>query len=488
MDQRETPLFNKLQEHARKGTTSFHVPGHKNGTAFHINGENIYKSILKMDVTEITGMDDLHNPAGVIQKAQQLAAELYKTQSSHFLIGGTTVGNLAMIMSAFDKEDIILVQRNSHQSIFHAIELSGVKPIYIEPEVDTSTGFSLGVSHQSVQEAIERYPNAKGLVLTNPSYEGYGQGLREHVRIAHLADMLVLVDEAHGAHLLFQDERWPKSAIYAGADVVVQSTHKMLPSMTMTSILHVNSSRVDKTKLLRYLKMLQSSSPSYPLMASLDLARAYLATLVDTNYVRLTDQIFDMRNGFIEGAEWRQAPRIIGRFVQDPLKMAVMSKGSLTGFDLQGLLEAKEIYPELASANHVLLTLPLTDEQSYYENYKLKLKLVLNNTNLKNIDLIKDLDIGIKRNKDKISEPILTMNELDRLQKHYIPWEESVGKVAAETITPYPPGVPLILKGERICSNKLRKLKHLIKHNVYFQTGDEWKTLGISVVKEKEGE
>lgn len=254
MDQRKTPLYDKLVKHSAGKPVSFHVPGHKNGRIFTEHGKEFYNDILKLDLTEISGLDDLHHPTGVIAEAQNLAADLYKTRSSHFLIGGTTVGNLAMLMSCFTEGDIVFVQRNSHQSIFHGIELARLMPIYLEPEVDEVTGLALGISFDTLKNAIQEYPNAKGIVVTNPTYEGYGQNLQPHVELAHRANMLFLVDEAHGPHLVFEGDCWPRSAIQAGADVIVQSTHKMLPSMTMTSMLHINNPKVDEQRLLLYLK------------------------------------------------------------------------------------------------------------------------------------------------------------------------------------------------------------------------------------------
>ncbi|MFA9559763.1 aminotransferase class I/II-fold pyridoxal phosphate-dependent enzyme [Evansella sp. AB-rgal1] len=474
MDQSKTPLFDQLVKHHKKETTSFHVPGHKNGTVFFQRAKKIYQEILQLDVTEISGMDDLHHPSGVIKEAEELTADLYGVESSHFLIGGSTVGNLAMIMSSVSKGDKILVQRNCHQSVFHGIELSGATPIFIEPEIDKETGFSLGISKGSLQEAIQSIPDIKVLVLTSPTYEGYGQPLHEQIKIAHEANIVVFVDEAHGAHLLTDDPRWPVSATKAGADIVVQSAHKMLPAMTMTSYLHVNSRRVNKDRLLYYLKMLQSSSPSYPLLASLDVARAYAAQMIKQGYGPLTEAMGVFKRELREQG-LLLAPSKIGDYVQDPLKLVFISS-DYSAKRWQCELEKREIYPELVSPYHVLLTLPLSNDVLPFAEWKKELVLCLS-----------DDKSGKMKQRVQVKRNILStleypMGDLDSFVKRNVSWEKAVGEIAAETITPYPPGVPLIVKGERIKIHHIEELERYLQNNAYFQTGDEWKEKGILVV------
>lgn len=477
MDQRKTPLYDKLVVHSAKKTVSFHVPGHKNGTVFPEHGKEYYHDMLKLDLTELTGMDDLHHPTGVIAEAQKLAANLYNTSSSHFLVGGTTVGNLAMLMSCFTDRDTIFVQRNSHQSIFHGIELARLNVVYLEPEVDDTTGLTLGISINTLKEAIRQFPHAKGLVVTNPTYEGYGQDLVSHVMEAHKADMLVLVDEAHGAHLVFDDERWPQSSLRAGADMVVQSTHKMLPSMTMTSMLHINSTKIDKERVALYLKMLQSSSPSYPLMASLDLARAYLASFKKNGVDYLTERLLNIKNIVAEIT----APTKIASYVQDPLKLVLFPSDGLTTYNLQKQMEVNHLFPELVTPTHLLLTLALTNDEKYYEKCYQKLSFVLPDT-INGFD--KTSKIIHNKPESKFSKPDLVLADIDKMPIEYVPWKDAAGRVAAETITPYPPGIPLIIKGERISTRQVERLNDLLMNQAYFQTGLAWKDRGISVAKQ----
>ncbi|WP_332603930.1 aminotransferase class I/II-fold pyridoxal phosphate-dependent enzyme, partial [Bacillus sp. S1(2024)] len=317
-----TPLYKALIQHARRNSHSFHVPGHHNGDVFFDDAKSIFDPLLTIDVTELAGLDDLHHPSGVIKEAQELASQLYGSVESFFLVNGTTVGNLAMILSVCEPGDTILVQRNCHKSVFHAVDLSGAEPVYLAPDVDSAMHVPTHVPLGTIKEALEAYPGAKGLVLTNPTYYGHSADLTEIITEAHHYGIPVLVDEAHGAHFILGEpfpvsalkmgadivviiteahhygipvlvdeahgahfilgEPFPVSALKMGADIVVQSAHKTLPAMTMGSYLHLNSScRINRDRVAEYLNRLQSSSPSYPIMASLDIARAYVQHIIE---------------------------------------------------------------------------------------------------------------------------------------------------------------------------------------------------------------
>ncbi|UCZ53288.1 aminotransferase class I/II-fold pyridoxal phosphate-dependent enzyme [Bacillus shivajii] len=479
MDQSKTPLFDHLMKHAKAHAHSFHVPGHKNGKLFHENGQNLFRSILQIDVTEISGMDDLHHPSGIIFEAQQLTAALYGVDESFFLVGGTTVGNLAMILSTVKSGEYVLVQRNSHQSIFHGIELSGAKPVFLEPDIDANTELPLGVSVETVKKAVKQYPNARALLLTNPTYEGYGQLLKEHITIAHEQNIPVLVDEAHGAHLVFEGEHWPESAIRAGADVVVQSTHKMLPAMTMTSFLHKQNDRVDLDQIKYYLKVLQSSSPSYPLLASLDLARAYLAEAKLKHSDEITNTALTFKHSFKKGDGWITSSEKIDNYTQDPLKILFTSINKQTGYEWGKKLERMNVYPEFTTPKHVLFTLPLSRDVDPKSLERVKTVFL---DEMKEVES-RSLDtLSVLQKRTRVSEAVLSSNQLSTFTSRHIPYKEAVGYVAAETITPYPPGVPLICKGEIITEEHCYHLENYKVNGGYFQTGDDWIRQGIRVV------
>ncbi|WP_176007637.1 aminotransferase class I/II-fold pyridoxal phosphate-dependent enzyme [Paenalkalicoccus suaedae] len=457
----QTPLFDRLLAHRSIEKGSFHVPGHKNGSVFHEVATSVYKEILSIDQTEVEGLDDLHDPSEVIQEAQQLAATLYGVEDTYFLVGGSTVGNLAMMLTATKRGDTILLQRNSHQSLFHAAELAGVRTILLAPEYEETNRLTLGVSVNTLQEAITAYPEAVAIFLTNPSYEGYGQDLSEHVAIAKQANMLTCIDEAHGAHLLKSNEKhFPTSAIQAGADMVVQSAHKTLPAMTMTAFLHLQSSRIDRREVQRALRMVQSSSPSYPLLASLDLARAYIAEWTEQDWGTLATELRAQREHL------PATPAHIGGYVQDPLKLAIRGPG----YQLKKQLEHAGWHPELATPDYLLLTLPLrlpVDKAWQEPLHKLRGETTITARLIQQQPTLSELYL--------VDGPSETVS-----------YQNTVGRIAKETVTPYPPGIPLIREGERITEAQLHEWQRLIKEGASFQTGTHWITEGFLVKQEGE--
>lgn len=472
MDQSKTPLYTQLVRHHRTKPLSFHVPGHKYGDVYPHEGQAFYGEILKLDATEITGLDDLHSPEGVILEAENLLSDLYKTNKSFFLINGSTVGNLAMILSAINEDDIVLVQRNSHKSIMNAIRLAKAKPVFISPEYDHEYGVASGLSFDAVKSAIKQYPHAKALLLTYPNYYGMTYDLKSLIDLAHEHHIPVLVDEAHGVHFIAGDY-FPPSAVELGADLVVQSAHKTLPAMTMGAFLHYQTKLVSLSKLQFYLQALQSSSPSYPLMASLDLARSYLGTYGQEDLLYLKGEIECFRD------ELSQLESIHLMKHNDPLKLAIQTKGPWTGFELQRKLETKGIFTELADPYNVLFVLPL-------------LKRGMNHRMLEAAGIIKEvtdsLPNGVAEFEPELSDKTISTltigyKEMESLETEFVPLEQSVDRVCAEAIIPYPPGIPLVLPGELLREEDFQTVLYLRKINAKIQGGEELRSGKIKVFK-----
>ncbi|WP_158702797.1 aminotransferase class I/II-fold pyridoxal phosphate-dependent enzyme, partial [Paenibacillus faecalis] len=277
MDRERAPLIEALLTYKNKANISFHVPGHKNGKVYDgIQDAELFSEVMKIDVTEISGTDDLHHPEGVIREAQLLAADCFGAEESFFLVGGSTAGNLAMVLTVCSQPgDLILLQRNVHKSVLNGLMLAGARAVFLEPQIDEYSGLAVMPSQETVRAALAAYPEAKAVFVTSPNYYGMGSDLKELADLCHANEVPLLVDEAHGAHYGMHPDL-PESALSCGADGVVQSTHKMLSAMTMGSMLHVQGRLLDRSLLRQRLAMVQSSSPSYPVMASLDLARRLL--------------------------------------------------------------------------------------------------------------------------------------------------------------------------------------------------------------------
>lgn len=464
----KTPLFSALLQHVERKPISYHVPGHKNGEVFYKKAEAFYKDILKIDVTELTGLDDLHQPKEAIEEAQLLTAALYGVQSSYFLVNGSTVGNLAMIMACCEENEPVLVQRNSHKSIINGLQLAGALPVFLSPIIDSEYNVPSYVDIDTVKEAIIRYPCAKALILTNPNYYGLSNSLKDIIKLAHNAGIPVLIDEAHGAHLILGDP-FPISAVEFGADLVVHSAHKTLPAMTMGSYLHINSRLVDQEKIARYLSILQSSSPSYPIMASLDLARAYLENCKETNEKEMIiTSASDTRDqlSLLKGIEIVNSkdPKV----KTDLLKITIKSEQELAGFDLQSIFESAGIYGEMADLQNFLLVLPL--KCSSIQPYKLA---QIENQLSAYHQINKPIKNEIKIINQHSIEPLeVSYSELKKRQKAVVPLNECVGLFAAESIIPYPPGIPLFAVGEKITIEKMEMLQSLLSTETKFQ-GDQ---------------
>ena len=472
--QEKRPLVEALEKFHNNKPISFHVPGHKNGLLSNLPSG--MKKAMEYDFTELHGLDDYHHPEEAIKEAEGLLAQVYGTQKSFFLVNGSTVGNLAMIYATCHFGEQILVQRNAHKSIFHAIELVGVEPIFISPEWDTRTKTATFVSLALIQEALEKYPLVKVVVLTYPNYYGVvSSELEEVIALCHSKNIPVLVDEAHGAHFRAH-KGFPKSALAYGADVVVQSAHKTLPALTMGSFLHIQSTLIDVNKVNKYLRMLQSSSPSYLLLASLDDARSYVERYSEMDYKQFTYK----RKLFIEALETIGLLEVIQ--VDDPLKLLIRV-GNYSGFQVQKALEAQNIFVELADTYQVLLILPLLKaEQEYgFANVRKRLKSAVDE--LRELTPNSPEDI-CPSGRNSLSTLEMSIEVLNGKQGEWIPYVRSIGRIAKGMIIPYPPGIPLIVAGEKITIAMLTELEEWIEKGALFQGEHRLEEKLIYVVEE----
>lgn len=475
MKPEQTPLYDALVHHAKQRARSFHVPGHKNGTVFSEKAQKYFHSLLLLDLTELSGLDDLHHPQGPIAEAQVLLAEFYGSDRSYFLVGGSTVGNLAMLLSVCGQGDTVLIQRNCHQSVINALDLAGAQPVFVAPMIDEESALATAPSLDTVRKALESYPQAKALLLTHPNYYGMAANLGPLIEEAHSYEVPVLVDEAHGAHFVLEAP-FPQSSLACGADAVVQSAHKTLPAMTMGAFLHTNGPCLSRQRLEKNLQRLQSSSPSYPIMASLDLARNFLENLPKEELHIIGRDIKKVRHRL---QQFPQLSVLAGPSTAyaalDPLKITVQTRGSLSGFELQQRLQKQGVYPELADPYHVLLVMPLARFEE---------------TDALMAAIEKALD-GVHAGEappcphplemPPLSQPVRLDEELSTLR---VPLEETAGLVCAQEVTPYPPGVPLLLEGETISASQITALYDWAKAGGGFQTGGDFFEKGLLVASE----
>jgi arginine decarboxylase len=487
-NQDRAPLYETMLSHRFQRRSSFHVPGHKNGKGVDAAATEYFASIMSLDFTELAPLDDLHHPTGVILEAQSLAADCFSAEETFFLVNGSTVGNLAMIMSVCAKEEILIVQRNAHKSVIHGLMLAGAKAVFLPPRVDAATGLSTGVSLTDVIRALEDHPTAKGVLLTNPNYYGMGIELSDIAEAVHLRGIPLLVDEAHGAHFGFHPDL-PKSALASGADAVVQSTHKMLTAMTMGAMLHVQGNRVDRHLIQQRLGMLQSSSPSYPLMASLDLSRRWIYQRGKESITKALQVVQHFRervkSKLAAAAIMEKEEHNLSYTFLDPFKITLHDRtGTWSGFQLRDQLALAGCDAEMADAKYVLFQFSLASDEADAEHLFLALSDIFMKLSLKKQDFLEEITNNNRMQLfTQISAPILMAlpKKSDASKVKAIPLEASIGFRSAEMVIPYPPGIPLLYIGEQITEQTAAYIKWVAKQGAWFQGAKDAGLTHISI-------
>lgn len=448
--------------------TSFHMPGHKNGRLI---GETL-KPFLTYDITEIPGADNLHHSESCILETKIAIAEYYRSKMSEILVGGSTVGLISAILGATHRGDEILINRNAHQSIYNAIELQGLKPYFLAPEFDEHLGIPIGIDIQKLKIRIMDMEAPKVCVLTYPTYEGLCYPIEDLIKTCHEAGIIVIVDEAHGAHLKLFGGLF-KSSLELGADVVVQSFHKTLPAMTQSACIHFSKtnklSSFQLDTILWHLKVLQTSSPSYVLMASID---GMLRVLQDKGS---------------EYVEWLKAR--IETFYKKVFGLKTLKCYNLANQDISKIIIsiAPEYYDD-ENWNCEILSDRLRSVYRIQVEYATK-RMCLLMTSIANVDddfvrlenALDQIDIAIDQQVvnstiplkfplgkayESISDPsvhVIKSNEARNMARIRVPVNECAGQIAGEYVIPYPPGIPVIVPGERIIKESLQLIPETMK-------------------------
>ena len=485
MNQTETPLFTGLKKHAAKKPTQFHIPGHKTGKGMDEEYRTFLgESALSIDLINIEPLDDLHHPHGMIKDAQDLAAKAFGADYTFFSVQGTSGAIMTMIMSVCQPGDKIIVPRNVHKSITTAIIFSGAKPIFIHPELDERLGISHGITPLAVQRACEAHPDAKGVLVINPTYFGITADLTKIVDIAHSFDIPVLVDEAHGVHIHFHD-RLPLSAMQAGADLAATSVHKLGGSLTQSSVLNLKEGLVSHERVQTILSMLTTTSTSYLLLASLDTARRHLAI----NGERLLDQALQLADSardrinsiphlYCPGDELLGSDATYG---YDPTKLIISVKNlGITGYDAEvWLRERYNIEVELSDLYNLLCLITPGDSEKEVQ-YLIQALTVLSEqcaTSYENKEAtVKVPDI-----------PVLSLSPRDAFyaSTEVVQLKEAVGRISAEFVMVYPPGIPIFIPGEIITEENITYIHENIEAGLPVQGPEDDTLETIHVISEQ---
>ncbi|MGC4375490.1 aminotransferase class I/II-fold pyridoxal phosphate-dependent enzyme [Fictibacillus sp. Mic-4] len=487
MSQHETPLFTGLKKHAGRNPIQFHIPGHKKGAGMDPEfREFIGDNALSIDLINIAPLDDLHSPKGMIDEAQKLAAEAFGADYTFFSVQGTSGAIMTMILSVCSPGDKIIVPRNVHKSIMTAIVFSGATPIFIHPEVDNELGISHGITPESVRKALKQNPDAKAVLVINPTYFGICANLKEIVEISHSYSIPVLVDEAHGVLIHFHDEL-PLSAMQAGADMAATSVHKLGGSLTGSSILNVKEGLVSKDRVQTILSMLTTTSTSYLLLASLDVARKRLATEghdLAEKTIRLANEtrakINEIPHLYCVGKE------ILGTgatYDMDPSKLLISVKElGITGYDAEvWLREHYNIEVELSDLYNILCLITTGDHE---KNTHILVTALRELSSFYSNEEIESVSQALPVHVPNI--PALAMSPRDAFyaDTESIPFAESVGRIIAEFVMVYPPGIPIFIPGEIITKDNLDYIQENVEAGLPVQGPEDSSLKMIKVIKE----
>lgn len=485
MDYKQIPILKALRAYSEEQLKYFHVPGHKGGNAFKKVGlQDFDIGLLNLDVTEVPGIDNLHCPENAIMEAQELAAKAFGAEHTFFLVNGTTAGIYSMIMAATNPGDKIIIPRNCHKSVTGAVILGKLHPIYISPEVDDKLSVASGISPDMVEKAVIDNPAAKAIVITNPTYYGVCTDLVTIAQIAHKHNMLLLVDEAHGAHFGFS-KKLPKSALQCGADMVAQSTHKTLPSMTQSSMLHVKSSRIDINKLKLFLQLTQTTSPSHILLASLDAARFIMQQKGEELLENIINACECLR-GEISGTKglYCLGNKDVGRsgiYDIDPTRITVNFRDmGINGIMAEQQLRSKfKLQVEMSDLYNIVAVCTVGDDASAIKKLSEALKAIAVNAKAKEG---KDLE-NTPNVYSRIPQMKLLPGEAVYEQSEDILLSKSVGRICKEMIIPYPPGIPIIMPGEVITKEILEYASECLNKGIKINGTKDVSLKYICVIK-----
>lgn len=430
------------------------MPGHKLGKGM---PQELIKDLIKLDVTEIPGTDNLHFPEGAILEAQRLAAKAFGADRTYFLVNGSTCGILAIILTICKPGDKLIVGRDCHGSVINGMMLAGVEPVFVKPGYDRRFSITTVISPEDLENAIDGNPDCAGVLITRPNYYGICSDLQEISKVTHRYGKVLAVDEAHGAHLIFNKE-FPGSAMQLGADICVQSAHKTLPALTQGSYLHIKSGRIDYDRLSFNLNMLQTTSPSYIIMSFLDIARA----VMDMKGEELLSGVLHNVNK-LERALSNKGLTVLSKENMENMdidrsRLVInVSDLGLTGFEAEkSLRDGDNIQVEMSDLNNIVCITTVSDAWEDFERLSYSLN-GLNGTAESKRPLVQKYD-------DSCFTPEMAVSLGDVLycKSRKIKLYTAAGKVSRAMITPYPPGIPVVCPGELISEGAVSYINEII--------------------------
>lgn len=472
-------LYDKLLQYQSSEMYPFHMPGHK-------RRKDDFANPFLIDITEIEGFDNLHHAEGILKDAQDRAAALYHSEETYFLVNGSTCGILAAVSACMTRGGKILMARNCHKAAYHAAYLRGLDIEYLYPEKEDIFGINGGIHEDIVEKALEEFQDIQAVMITSPTYDGVVSNVEKIAQIVHRKGIPLIVDEAHGAHFGFH-EYFPKSSVEMGADLVIHSLHKTLPSLTQTALLHVNGNRVDRECLRRFLDIYQTSSPSYVFMAGMDSCVCLLEKRGGELFesLRRNLEVFYKQTESL-GCIYLANHGLMGKsgihdFDRSKLVISARNAG-FTGNQLANLLRNRyHLELEMAGGSYGLALTSISDTEEGF----LRLSEAL-----KEIDAC--LENKIEKNTEKSTltiEDIVIKNEVwcrihGALESpgESVLLEKAEGKICREFVYLYPPGIPMLVPGEIISREVLGKIRRLVREGYSVQGMADYSAEHIQVM------
>ena len=428
----DTPIFDAVKKYKDKNPYRFHMPGHKGKAALF---KEYAKDLISFDVTELDETDNLAAPRGAIAEAEEKISKAFFAKRSFILVGGSTLGNLSMIYGNISGGDKILTDRNSHLSAFSALALSGAEPVYIGGGLYDNCGALRCPTPAEVLKAAEENPDAKAVFITSPNSFGVCADIRKISKICKEKNMLLLVDEAHGAHFGF-NKKLPETAMESGADAACQSFHKTLPALTQSAVLHIGNEIIQKNTE-RALRLFQSSSPSYLLTSSADFARAYMES---EGKERLNKTVEFLENNLPQNALKND----------DITRLCIKCDGRKS----EEILKRENIVPEMCGAGYAVFILTAADEIRDIERL---------------LNVVKKLPAWDSGDMYFSGCPQrITPHEAYFAPSQSVPFKDAAGKISKNAIFRYPPGVPTVAPGEEITKDALEYIETMLKRGDTF--------------------
>lgn len=494
----EVFLYEKLREYGKSDAYPFHMPGHKRNPEVikKLMGQSTGFLPYEIDITEIDGFDNLHHAEGILLEAQQRAAALYGALESFYLINGSTCGLLAAVFACTSQKGKILMSRNCHKAVYHAVELRELEAVYLYPQkyyAENHKDVTIWngraeingvIAPEDVEKALKKDADIQAVVITSPTYDGIVSDVEAIAEIVHRYQKVLIVDEAHGAHFGFHPY-FPENSLKKGADLVIHSLHKTLPSMTQTALLHIGKNAGPLTdSVKKYLDIFETSSPSYVFMAGMDQCVRLVKEQGNVLFERYAKMLQKFRK------EMKHVPHIHILPVQDCKKMdagkLVIAADDINGQQLAEILRKEyHLEVEMAAAGYVIALTTIADTEKGFERLKNALIHISEMLSTTFVESKKRQENTPYQEKHQALEEIMTIAEACSCEKETLELTQSRGRVCGEYIYLYPPGIPLAVPGEKITEELIKEIEEYQDIGLEIQGINDYEGKRIEVLKNK---